>query len=124
MADHEPGDQDRASGTQELWRRRKEWVHRIVSACPHCALGPPPGSASVIYRLSGSAITMRCNLCSLQWSMTLHRVSEMAKLLATRGGDDAFEGRVYEHVAQLFAVNDPRKGPPLQIFSPRNYDES
>jgi hypothetical protein len=47
--------------------------------------------ASVIYRRSPRSVTMRCNACGLQWSMTFARIHEAA-IKAGKGSDGLLRG--------------------------------
>jgi uncharacterized Zn finger protein len=49
----------------------------LIGHCPLCAgLKTPPG---VIYRRSPTSITMRCEHCGLQWTMTWLKIHQAAK---------------------------------------------
>jgi hypothetical protein len=87
-------------------------LHSVVSACPHCATFAPgiELGRTVIYRMSNRSVTMRCEVCSLQWTMTLHRISEMAKRVVGEHDDEWWLRPQHEAVARMFARDFETRG--------------
>jgi hypothetical protein len=84
-------------------------LHLAVAGCPHCGSEPGmPTGDTVIYRLSGRSVTFRCNRCTLQWTMTMHRISQMGAHYAARFPDGSFTRRLHEDLAHAFAVPEQR----------------
>ncbi len=83
------------------YRRKVRFKLRLfVGNCPHCGKGFAPESH--IYRSSRRSVTMRCTICGLQWTMTLHQIAKAAERwgltpetarLITEWADDVGESR-------------------------------
>ena len=63
-------------------------LRAVVGSCPMCI---ERGKPAVIYRRSHKSVTMRCNKCGLQWTMTLARIHKAASKQATFPHDDLSE---------------------------------
>lgn len=76
-----------------------------VGACPSCAVFGVRFlvSRSVIYRRSARSVTMRCEDCGLQWTMTLARINAVMERKAAAIDPDERTSPVYRGLAAMTA---------------------
>jgi hypothetical protein len=57
---------------------QREVFRLTVGACPSCAVFDPGWEygRTVIYRRSNRSVTMRCEVCGLQWTMTFAKIHQ------------------------------------------------
>lgn len=93
-----------------LQAARRSLIRALVAGCPHCTVAAMPGELSDIriYRMSRTAVTLACNNCRLQWSMTFHMIARMANHVGTRGGTEWRPG-IYDRAHKLFTVPETRR---------------
>lgn len=82
----------------------------IAGRCPHCGSSRLwfPKRSVVIYRWRGRSVTFRCNDCTLQWTVTEHRISQTAAYVAATLPDDDPLLNGYKNTAAWFKVNEKR----------------
>ena len=77
-------------------------LKKTVGACPACAMYVQGFfSWPVIYRRSPRSITMRCQTCGLQWTMTLAKINRAVSYHASTCGDGEIAKWLYEGAATL-----------------------
>src|SRR4051812_40264617 len=106
-----PNPKTRGPITLDDWARRRFFLKKYFSVCPFVGIGngdvgyPHGGeAATVIYRMSTSAVTMRCKECDLQWSMTFHRISGTLTRWADAARAKGYVGDAndFDTLAELF----------------------
>ena len=98
---------------KRLSRGTTATLQLAIGACPSCAVWVAAGMASrsVVYRRSNRSITMRCEVCGLQWTVTYAKLhAAMKRQLA--GGLDPDTAALYERIAELteFAAKNETRG--------------
>ena len=71
---------------KRLDRSSSATLRLSIGACPSCAvfLSGFDNGHTVVYRRSHSSVTMRCETCGLQWTMTWAKIhAAMKRHLAT-----------------------------------------
>ena len=76
-----------------------------VGACPACAMFEPgmgmEAAHTVVYRRSARSITMRCEDCGLQWTMTFSKIHEAMRRKLADPATDAISAQFYEDLAAM-----------------------
>jgi len=90
-------------------------IKMAVGSCPACATYAAgfPNDRTVIYRRSRRSITMRCEQCGLQWTMTWVKVHQATSRLASAVPDDKTPATsIYEQVRDMteFALERETRG--------------
>ena len=95
-------------------RRNSSKVRELFGVCALClATGSfDPDHLGVIYRRSPRSVTMRCDKCGLQWTMTFAKIHQALKAAPNK---DPFG--VMADLAKAFEYADARKRnpPPLPL---------
>ena len=99
---------------KRLDRYASQVLSVCIGACPSCAVFATAfdNGHSVIYRRSSNSVTMRCEDCGLQWTMTWAKVNAaMHRHLAT--DLDERSAHVYEQMAEMTAGSIPVRLTPV-----------
>jgi hypothetical protein len=93
--------------------------------CPAGCSGQLGLPTAVVYRSSARSITYRCNVCGLQWTVTIHQLAKSARRVAdlTRGSEFAHAddnvATVLERWAEAVGESRGRKPTKTTKWSPR-----
>ena len=82
-----------------LWKPVRVAVRVVAGNCPSCSvINREIALPAAIYRRSNSSVTFRCQVCALQWTVTLANLHRSAVARLARGIPDPL-GEIYQLAA-------------------------